>query len=186
MARIILGSYMVRYPLGGVLSSSLQWLVGFQRLGHDIYVVEKSGWPNSCFNPAKNVMSDDCSYGTAALNTLLARFDLQDRWCFVDAQGCYYGLSRERVETVFKPADLFVDRGTHGAWLGEAAAAGLRVLVDGEPGFNQMKMEKQLAAGEELPHYDYYLHRRKKYWHRQQSGTNGTQAMASRVPSGCY
>jgi len=58
MARIILGSYMVRYPLGGVLSSSLQWLVGFQRLGHDIYVVEKSGWPNSCFNPAKNVGSE--------------------------------------------------------------------------------------------------------------------------------
>jgi hypothetical protein len=33
MARVILGSYMVRYPLGGMLSWQLQWLVGFQRLG---------------------------------------------------------------------------------------------------------------------------------------------------------
>ena len=57
MARIVLGAYMVRYPLGGVLSSSLQWLVGFQQLGHEIYVVEKSGYPNSCYDPSRDVMS---------------------------------------------------------------------------------------------------------------------------------
>ena len=47
MARILFGSYMVRYPLGGNLSWALQWLVGFQQLGHEVYLVEKNGWPNS-------------------------------------------------------------------------------------------------------------------------------------------
>jgi hypothetical protein len=51
------------------------------------------------------------------------------------------------VEAVFKSAELFVDMGTHGSWLEEAAGAGLRVLIDGEPGFTQMKMERRLAAG---------------------------------------
>ena len=32
-------------------------------------------------------MSDDCAYGVGAVNGLLARFGLQDQWCFVDAQG---------------------------------------------------------------------------------------------------
>ena len=100
-------------------------------------------------------MSDDCTYGAAAVNGLLARFGLQGRWCFVDAHGGYHGLSRLRIEHVLKTADLFLDMGTHGAWLGEASG-GVRVLLDGEPGFNQMKMEKRRSAGEPLPKYDYY------------------------------
>ena len=84
MARIVLGSYMVRYPLGGMMSWVLQYLVGFQKLGHDVYFVEKSGYPNACYDPVEDVMSDDGTYGTKTLHALLKRFGLQDRWCFVD------------------------------------------------------------------------------------------------------
>ena len=156
MARIIVGSYMVRYPLGGMMSWVLQYLVGFQRLGHDVYFVEKSGYANACYNPVSNVMSDDPAYGTAVVNALLARFDLQQRWCFVDEKQQYHGLSRIQVAEVFRSSDLFLDMGTHGAWLDEAATAKLRVLADGEPGFTQMKLENRLARGESLPEYDLY------------------------------
>jgi hypothetical protein len=130
--------------------------VGFQRLGHDVYFAEKSGYSNACYDPLRNVMSDDCTYGTKTLHALLKRFGLQDRWCFVDEAGCYHGLTRNRIKDVFNSADLFIDMGTHGSWLAEAADTGLRVLVDGEPGFTQMKIENKLAAGEKLPTYVYY------------------------------
>jgi hypothetical protein len=61
MARIVLGSYMVRYPLGGMMSWVLQYLVGLQSLGHEVYFVEKSGYADSCYDPSKNLMSNDCS-----------------------------------------------------------------------------------------------------------------------------
>jgi hypothetical protein len=147
---------MVRYPLGGNLSWTVQWLVGFRQLGHEVYLVEKAGWPDACFDPSRGVMGDDCSYGARAVRELLARFGLGESWCFVDARGRYHGLPRERVEALFRSADLFVDIGSHGTWLGEAAAARLRVLVDGEPGFTQMKWEGRLAAGGALPEYDAY------------------------------
>ncbi|MBA3341906.1 MAG: hypothetical protein H0T48_08720 [Gemmatimonadaceae bacterium] len=156
MARIILGSYMVRYPLGAVLSWALQYLTGFRKLGHDVYFVEKSGYPKSCYDPSRDVMSDDCSYGTATVEAVLSRIGMGGKWCFVDAAGRHHGLSRERVQAVFDSADLFVDMGTHGTWLDEAARTGMRVLVDGEPGFTQMKMENKLAAGRTLPSYDFY------------------------------
>lgn len=155
MARIVIGTYLVRFPLGGFLSWMLQWVAGFRSLGHEVYLVEKSGWPDSCYDPTREVMSDDCSYGTKALHNLLARFGLPDRWCFVDAEGHYHGLSRQRVRELLKTADLFVDMGMQ-EWQAEAEGAGLRVLVDGEPGFTQMRWANWLAEGEPLPQYDLY------------------------------
>ena len=61
MATIVLSSYVVRYPVGGVLSSNLQLLTGFRRLGHDVVLVEKAGYEDSCFDPVERVSSDDCS-----------------------------------------------------------------------------------------------------------------------------
>jgi hypothetical protein len=161
MARIAVNSYLVRYPLGGNLSWALQWVVGLQRLGHDVYVVEKAGYPDACFDLARGVMSDDCSYGVGVVRSLLASFGLQERWCYVDARGQYHGLSRARVEAVVGSADLFLDMGTHGldtegTWLDEAANIPLRVLVGTEPGLTQMRMALKLAAGEPLPQYDVY------------------------------
>jgi len=156
MARIVYGSYVVRFPLGGAMWDELQWLVGLQQLGHDVYFVEKSGWPDSCFDPSTNVESADCSYGISALRALLGRFGLQDRWCFVDAATRYHGLSQEQVEAIFKSADLFVDMGPLYEWCDEAAATGLRVVVDGKPGFTQMQMEMGRTAGRERPQYDAY------------------------------
>jgi hypothetical protein len=155
MARIVFGSYLVRYPLGGMMSHVLQYLVGFQRLGHEVVFVEKAGYARSCFDPVRHVMSDDCTHGTRVVNALLARFGLEARWCFVDAAGQYHGLRREAVNRAFRDADVFVDMGSHGAWLDEAQTCGLRVLIDGEPGFNQIRMERGQLDPERG--YDYYF-----------------------------
>jgi hypothetical protein len=155
MARIVLGATAVRYPLGGMNQWILAWLVGFRRLGHDVYLVEKSGWQASCYDPSRKIASDDCSYGVAVVNGLLNRFGLGENWCFVDATGHYHGLSQKRLEEVFQSADLFVDlEGTE--WVEECAGVPLRVLVDGEPGWLQMKIEKARRLGQEWCTHDYY------------------------------
>src|SRR5439155_15368685 len=151
---IVVGSYMVRYPLGGMLSWVLQYLVGFHRLGHEVWFVEKAGGPGACFDPVAGTMGDDPSYGVDAVDRLLERFGLGGRWCFVDVHRRYWGLPRDDVERVLRTADVFVDMGTHGAWLDEAEGAGLRVLLDGEPGFTQVKWQQRLHEGEPLPPYD--------------------------------
>ena len=94
MARIIIASYAVRFPVGGYLSWVLQWLVGLQKLGHDVYFVEKCGWSGACYDPSTNQVGDDCRHGTAALDRLLRDFDLANRWCFIDVGMQYHGLSR--------------------------------------------------------------------------------------------
>lgn len=155
--RVVIGVYMVRYPLGGMLSWGLQWVAGFKKLGLDVFIVEKSDGPGTCFDPTANEMVDDCSYGIATLVDTLRPFGLEENWCFVTSANRYEGMSRDRVENVFGSADLFLDLGTHGAWLPEAEGTDLRVLVDGEPGYKQMKWEKDLQEGRPLPCYDRYF-----------------------------
>jgi hypothetical protein len=156
MARIVVGSYVVQFPLGGYLSWVGQWLGGFQRLGHDVWFVEKSRGPRSCYDADRNLMTDDCAYGTGLLGEFLSLFGLERHWCYVDWAKSYHGAARTEIEEVFRSADLFVDMGTHGAWSEETVSAGLRVFVDGEPGYRQMKIENRMAAGKSFPEYDRY------------------------------
>ena len=156
MARIIVSAYVVRLPLGGYHSWILQWLLGFKRLGHDVWFVEKAGWPKSCIDPATWKRSDDCTAGVAAWHAVLSRFELGDRWCFVDAAGTYHGASRAEIESVFKSADLFVDHMRDCEWREECHWAAHRAFIDGEPGMTQVRMIRQAALGTEMMAYDSY------------------------------
>ena len=147
---------MVRYPLGGMMSYVLQYLLGFRRLGHDVWFVERATHPDECYDASRRVMSDDASYGLRVVRRLLSRYGLGERWCFADVTGRYFGRRRAEIQDVFDTADVFLDMGTHGTWCEEATGAGLRVLLDGEPGFNQIRMERRKGAGERLTPYDRY------------------------------
>jgi len=52
--RIVVLGYVVRGPLGGMVWSNLQYLMGLARLGHDVYFVEDSDDYPSCYDPINN------------------------------------------------------------------------------------------------------------------------------------
>jgi hypothetical protein len=156
MATIVMGSYMVRYPLGGNLSWALQYLVGFKELGHEVYFVEKYAYPNSCYDPQQGVLSDDCTYGVGVVRELLAEHGLAANWCYVENGEVYHGLSREEIEAVFQRADLFIENGAHGAWEEESQGAKLRVFIDQDPAYTQIRFHNTLSVNKPIPHYDKY------------------------------
>ncbi len=157
MAKIIFGSYMFRYPLGGMLSWALQYMLGMKVLGHDVYFVEKAGYDRSCFDVSKGIMTNDCSYGIKVVSQLFKRFGLEEKWCYVDYEGNYHGLSKRKINEVFKGSDIFIDSGTHGSWESEATNSAIRVLIDGEPAYTQIKWANNLANGTSIPKYDRYF-----------------------------
>jgi hypothetical protein len=139
-----------------MMSWILQYLTGLTKLGHEVYFVEKYGYPGSCFNPETRSMGDDCSYGVHAVRRLLSKFQMGSNWCFVARDGTYYGMSRGKIEALFKRADLFIDMGTHGAWLEEAGIRAIKVLLDGEPGYTQIRIVNNLY-GDIVNSYDRYF-----------------------------
>jgi hypothetical protein len=173
MATIVCSVYMVRYPLGGMLSWTLQWLGGLRDCGHEVWVVEKANYADACFDPSHDALTDDCSYGLGVVRAALKPFGLGDRVCFADYRGEYHGVSRDAIEAVLRSADVLLDLGNHGAWLEEARECGARVLVDGEPGYTQMKMAMNPTRS--MRGYDYYY----------TNGANVGTAASSAPAAGC-
>ena len=156
MARIVLSSCIFRYPMGGMMSWMLQYLVGYRRLGHEVTYLEKAAQADECYDPTRDAMGDECAYGVRAAAALLERFGFGDRWHFVDVAGRSYGLDPARARAALDSADLFADMGTGHSWLAQAGGSRLRVMIDSEPGFTQMKMARKLAKGRRLPDFDLY------------------------------
>ena len=156
MARIIVSGTMVREPRGGSNLWYLAWLVGFKMNGHEVYFVEKSEWPDDCYDIPNRAMTSDCSYGYGVVKKLLEKYDLHNHLCFVDHYGVYHGLSKSAVHELFRTADLYVDL-EWAQWKEESTYCKMRVFVDGEPGWFQVHIKKWVESGVALPAYDHFF-----------------------------
>lgn len=156
MARIVVGTYLFRYPLGGLNRSTLGWLRGLSDLGHEVFVVERASGGGACYDPMNKQMTDDCRYSLSVVGDLLERNGLGGRWCFVDAAGTHHGLRKCDLDSLFQSADLFVGM-LWKEWLAEASASGMRVFVDGEPGYFQMELAAKQEGAADAHGYDQYF-----------------------------
>ena len=138
---VVLGA-MTRYPVAGIIWLTMQYVLGFRRLGYDCYYVETHGGTPRPFV----VDGDDGATGAAAfLAQLMARFDLADRWAFhaLHTDRRCYGLSELELSRLYSSAALIVN--LHGATRPqpEQAASGRLVYVGTDP----VLLEIQLSEG---------------------------------------
>ncbi len=66
-------------------------------------------------------------------------------------------MTQDQLSDLFSTADLFIDCGSHGSWLDEAATLPCRILIDGEPTYTQIRWEALAASGQAVPQYDHYF-----------------------------
>lgn len=157
MARILFSTYMVRYPLGGMLSWAIQYALGFRQLGHEVYLLERANYPGACYDPEQRHSGDDCRANYGIVHELLKRFELEHHLIFQAMDGTIIGSTQSELTTLFRDSDVLIDGGNHGAWLPDAKETGIpTILIDGEPGYTQVRMALADAEGALPPSYDYY------------------------------
>lgn len=137
--RIIVSGYIGLYPSGGVTWDYIQYPLGFYLLGHDVYYFEDTHqYPVYQNDKSK---WDDCSACVDYLRKAMESFGLAKRWAYRDvATGKWFGLSNEKVEEIFKTADIFINvsSATH-IYLPKYADIPVRVLIDSDPMFTQVQ-----------------------------------------------
>lgn len=142
--RIIVTGLIAQYPLGGMAWHYLQYVLGLQRLGHDVYYFEDTGqFP---YNPREAGLSKRCDFNVDYLQAVLARFGLGEKWAYrFPWQSQWFGLSDRQRGDVIHTADLLLN--VSGTLERPQLYRDIRrlVYIDTDPVFTQLK----LARGQE-------------------------------------
>jgi hypothetical protein len=154
-SRIIITGPIVKYPWGGLTQYWLGWLVGLKQLGHEVFYAEDAEWECACYDIPRRIMTSDPSYGIERLRAELSRYQLEDNLCFVGHDRHIHGMPQQRFQEMIRTADVFIDL-EYDTLKEFRAGIPLTIYVDGEPGWNQLGMQKLLDQGGTLPAY--HLH----------------------------
>jgi len=139
--KIVLLGIMSRMPFGGLVWGTIQYIVGLNRLGHDVYYVEAHGSTPRMFIEAGN--GDAWAGGADYINGVMQRLDLGHRWAFHAVHdGRRFGMSAAQLTELYASADLIIN--LHGATrpLDEHYATGRLVFLDTDPGEAQIEADR--------------------------------------------
>jgi len=143
--RVLVAGIVARYPFGGVAWCALMYLLGLRDLGHEVFYVEDTG--ECVYDPERNAISEDPSYGLRHLQATLAPHGLADRWSFVNFDGTYHGRDRQAVRDYCESADLFINlSGGNWFWRDEYLRVPRRVYIDSDPAFTQLSLVSREAS----------------------------------------
>ena len=133
-----MGGFIGLYPTGGVTWDYIQYPVGFDLLGHDIFYLEDTG--QYSFYKSSGRSWDDPADTVLYLKETMNKFGLDGRWAYRDvATGNCYGMSLQELIDICKTADIFINISASTLMRDEYLAIPKRVLIDSDPMFTQIQ-----------------------------------------------
>ena len=130
-------------PIAGVIWQHVHYIVGLQRLGHEVYYIEDSArYP---YNPVTYAQDEDYSYAASILQKLSVQFNFEGRWSycarFKSEHDCA-GMPKSKILELYRDADAILNIcGTQE--FNEDLLQNDRILyVESDPGVEQIKVDK--------------------------------------------
>ncbi len=149
--RIAVLGFMGNCPIAGVIWQHVHYLVGLQRLGHEVFYLEDtSRYP---YDPVQQTPTDDYSYAAKILSRLADEFGFQGRWTFSprykDPRETA-GLPRAAVNDVYRTADALLNIcGSHELNDDLLLSENL-IYVESDPAVEQIKVDQGNASTTEF------------------------------------
>jgi len=145
-AKIVLLGMMTRMPVSGVVWQTVHYLLGFSRLGYDVYYVEAHACTPSTFIESED--QDGSDRAADFVGKVMRRFDLADRWAYqaLHADGRSRGMSDGELRELYRSAALIIN--LHGGTvpLPEHYATGRLVYLETDPVELQMELHQNLQT----------------------------------------
>ena len=146
--RVIVLGYVVRGPIGGMVWSNLQYLMGLARLGHDVYFVEESGdSPWCCYDPRSMISDSNPTYGLQFAAQAFERIGVGDHCAYYDAHTSrWLGPCADRILEICSSADILLNLCGVNPLRPWHMKIPVRAFVDEDPAFTQIRHLTDLAA----------------------------------------
>lgn len=154
---VVLGM-MTKMPVAGVVWQTLHYLLGFQRLGYDVYYVETHARTPSMLMAHED--DDSSALAAAFIAETMRHFGFENRWGYVALHddGQHFGLTEGELHRVYDSAALILN--LHGGTYPrpELARTGRLVYLETDPVQLQVELHAELAATRQFlePHSAFF------------------------------
>lgn len=145
--KIIVLGFMGGCPIAGVVWQHIHYIVGLQRLGHEVWYVEDGlRYP---YDPEAYTITEDFSYAAKTLQSLASQYGFEDRWCFCARYGDEpktAGLDLGKLRALYRDCDAALNVcGSHD-FNDDLLSIRRLVYVESDPGVEQIKIDLGDAA----------------------------------------
>jgi len=134
-------------PIAGVVWQHIHYIVGLQRLGHEVYYVEDT--ENPCYDPVTVQWGTDFTYAGKTLCKLAEQHGFKNRWCFChrDLPGHPTAGMSKKVIGLYRDADAIVN--ICGAQeFNDDILQNERILyMESDPGIEQIRVDQGNRRG---------------------------------------
>jgi hypothetical protein len=145
--RLIVMGFMGSCPIAGVIWQHVHYIVGLQKLGHDVFYIEDSA--RLPYNPETMEVNNEFDYAAQILGQLATEFDFKCRWGFCARYlpgNPTAGLPLKRIRALYGEADAILNVcGTQE--FNEDLLTSDRILyIESDPGLEQIKVDQRVKA----------------------------------------
>ncbi|HTJ21729.1 MAG TPA: glycosyltransferase family 2 protein, partial [Gemmatimonadaceae bacterium] len=137
---IVLLGMMTKMPVPGVIWQTLHYLLGFRRLGYDVFYVEAHARAPA---PFMNTPTDPGTARAAEfLRDLMSRHGFADRWAYhaLHESGACFGMGLSALRRAYESASAIVNLHGGTAPLDEHVATGRLILIATDPGLLEVEL----------------------------------------------
>src|SRR4051812_45128743 len=145
--RIVVMGFMGSCPIAGVIWQHVHYVVGLQRLGHEVYYVEDSArFP---YNPETFDTSEDYSYAAKLLDRLAGEFEFKNRWGFCARylkENPTAGISLKKIRSLYRDADAVLNICGAQEFNDDLLTSDRIIYVESDPGVEQIKIDNGVQS----------------------------------------
>jgi len=145
--RIVIMGFMGSMPIAGVIWQHIHYVVGLQRLGHDVYFIEDSA--RLPYNPETFEVTDEFDYAAKVLSRLADEFDFKNRWAYCArylAKNPTAGLPLKKIRQLYREADAILNVCGTQEFNNDLLVSDRILYVESDPGVEQIKIDKGVKS----------------------------------------
>src|ERR1700747_229739 len=145
--RIVVMGFMGSMPIAGVVWQHIHYIVGLQRLGHDVYYIEDSA--RLPYNPETFEITNEFDYAAQLLSRLSREFGFKNRWAFCARYlpaNPTAGLPFKKIQQLYREAYAILSVCGTQEFNDDLLVSDRILYIESDPGVEQIKIDKEVRS----------------------------------------
>jgi hypothetical protein len=145
--KIVVMGFMGSMPIAGVIWQHIHYIVGLQRLGHDVYYIEDSA--RLPYNPQTFEVTNDFDYAARVLAQLAHEFGFEHHWAYCArylSGKPTAGLRLTKIQQLYCEADAILNVCGTQEFNDDLLQSNSILYVESDPGVEQIKVDKRIRS----------------------------------------